>query len=70
MLNFWADLRRLYHRSEFDPAQRIILHCTSGCRSALAADRFLQMGYSNVAHLDGGFTAWKEAGRPVEDLAA
>jgi rhodanese-related sulfurtransferase len=24
------------------------------------------MGYSNVAHLDGGFTAWKDAGKPVE----
>jgi 3-mercaptopyruvate sulfurtransferase SseA len=25
------------------------------------------MGYANVAHLDGGFTAWKAAGRPVEE---
>ena len=43
-----------YHRREFDPARRIILHCASGGRSALAADTLRQMGYTNVAHLDGG----------------
>jgi rhodanese-related sulfurtransferase len=32
----------------------------------LAADTLQQLGYSDVAHLDGGFTAWKEAGQPVE----
>jgi rhodanese-related sulfurtransferase len=26
------------------------------------------MGYGNVAHLDGGFNAWKEAGNPVEEI--
>jgi 3-mercaptopyruvate sulfurtransferase SseA len=26
------------------------------------------MGYANVAHLDGGFKAWKAADRPVEDV--
>ncbi len=54
MLEFWADPTSPYHRSEFDPARRIILHCASGGRSALAADVLRQMGYANVAHLDGG----------------
>jgi rhodanese-related sulfurtransferase len=44
----------------------VILHCAGGGRSALAADTLQQMGYGNVAHLEGGFTAWKAAGQPVE----
>ena len=66
MLEFWADPTSPYHRPEFDPTQRVILHCASGGRSALAADTLKQLGYQNVAHLDGGITAWKAAGRPVE----
>ena len=70
MLEFYADPTTPYHRNEFDPACRVILHCASGGRSALAADTLQQMGYTNVAHLDGGFTAWKEAGQPVESPEA
>ncbi len=70
MLEFWADPTSAYHRAEFDPARRVILHCASGGRSALAADTLQQMGYANVAHLDGGLNAWKAAGRPVEDTPA
>jgi rhodanese-related sulfurtransferase len=66
MLEFYADPTSPYHRAEFEPARRLILHCAAGGRSALAADTLQQMGYTDVAHLDGGFTAWKQAGRPVE----
>jgi len=68
MLEFWADQTSSYHRAEFDPNRRVILHCAGGGRSALAADTLQQMGYANVAHLDGGFNAWKAAERPVEDV--
>ncbi len=68
MLEFYADPTSSYHRREFDPNRRTILHCAAGGRSALAADMLRQMGYANVAHLDGGFTAWKEAGRQVEEV--
>lgn len=66
MLEFWADPTSPYHRSEFDPARRIILHCASGGRSALAADLLQQMGYQRVTHLEGGLNAWKESGQSVE----
>ncbi len=66
MLEFWADPTSNYHRPEFDPGRRVILHCASGGRSALAADTLQQMGYENVAHLDGGLNAWRERGLPVE----
>lgn len=65
MLEFYADSTLPYHKEEFDPNRRIILHCASGGRSALATDTLQQMGYTNVAHLDGGLKGWKEAGRPV-----
>lgn len=66
MLEFLADPTSPYHREGFDPGRRIILHCAAGGRSALAADQLQRMGYTNVAHLDGGMGAWKEAGQPVE----
>jgi rhodanese-related sulfurtransferase len=66
MLEFWADPASPYHRPEFDPGRRVILHCASGGRSALAAETLAQLGYRNVAHLDGGFKAWKERGYAAE----
>jgi rhodanese-related sulfurtransferase len=48
-----------------DPERRVIVHSTGGARSALAAASLQAMGYVRVAHLDGGLTAWKRAGRPA-----
>lgn len=66
MLEFYADETLPYHKPEFDKEKRIILHCASGGRSALAAKTLKDMGYDNVAHLDGGLKAWKEAGFETE----
>ena len=70
MLEFYADPSSKYHKPELAPQRRVILHCASGGRSALAADTLQQMGYTNVAHLEGGFQAWKEGGHPVESASA
>ncbi len=66
MLEFYADPSLPYHKDELEPDKRIILHCASGGRSALGAATLQEMGYKNVAHLDGGIKAWQEAGKPVE----
>lgn len=66
MLEFYADPTSPYHRAEFEPGRRIILHCASGGRSALAADALAKLGYTHVGHLDGGLKAWKEQELPVE----
>ena len=66
MLEFYADPTLPYHKPEFKKDKRIILHCASGGRSALAASTLREMGYENVAHMDGGMKAWKEAGLPTE----
>jgi rhodanese-related sulfurtransferase len=67
MLEFYADPSLPYHKPEFDKTKRIVLHCASGGRSALAATTLKQMGYENIAHLDGGLKAWKDAGMPVAE---
>ena len=65
MLEFWADPSSPYHRDEFQPEKRVILHCASGGRSALAAQTLQELGYSNVAHMVGGIKAWNSSGRAV-----
>ena len=65
MLEFYADPALPYYKPEFRTENRIILYCASSGRSALAVQTLKSMGYTNVAHIDGGFKAWKEAGLPV-----
>lgn len=65
MLEFYADPSSEDHRAEFDPKRRTILYCAGGARSALAVETLQQLGYTSVAHLEGGFTAWPKAGLDV-----
>lgn len=68
MLEFRADPSTPYYNSELRTDRRIIVTCASGGRSALGTDLLQEMGYTNVANLDGGFKAWKEQGFPVEKV--
>lgn len=65
MLEFHADPVSPYHLDALAPERRVIVHCKSGARSALAAATLADMGYTRVAHLDGGIVGWREAGQPV-----
>jgi rhodanese-related sulfurtransferase len=65
MLEFYADASSPHHLPAFRQDGRIILYCASGGRSALAVKALQGLGYSNVAHLDGGFSAWRAAGFPI-----
>ncbi|MEO8706563.1 MAG: molybdopterin-synthase adenylyltransferase MoeB [Kofleriaceae bacterium] len=40
----------------------VVLYCQSGTRSVLAARSLVELGYTNVRSLAGGFTGWKRAG--------
>lgn len=62
MLEFWADPQSEYHKRYMDPQKRTIVYCAGGLRSSLAADVLQKLGYKNVAHLEMGFDAWKQAG--------
>ena len=46
--------------------QPIAVMCYGGRTSLVAARALLEMGYTDVRSVRGGFTAWKEAGLPVE----
>lgn len=65
MLEFHADPSSPYHKAELQPDRRVILHCASGGRSALAVHALRALGYHDVAHLDGGFKAWRSTGKRV-----
>ncbi|GJM14521.1 MAG: rhodanese [Pseudohongiella sp.] len=70
MLEFWADPASPYARDYFGEDKRTVVFCAGGGRSVYAVKALEEMGFSNVAHLAGGFTAWKEAGEEIEDIAA
>jgi rhodanese-related sulfurtransferase len=44
----------------------VVLYCGVGGRSALAAKSLADMGYDKVENLQGGWSAWTNAGLPVE----
>lgn len=67
MLEFWVDPESPYHREVFATDKKLVFYCAAGWRSALAGKAMLEMGLTNVAHIDGGFTGWKKAGGPVEE---
>lgn len=70
MLEFWIDPESPYHKSVFAQDKRFVFFCAGGLRSALAAETAQRMGLKPVAHIKGGFGAWKKAGGPVEDAPA
>jgi rhodanese-related sulfurtransferase len=68
MLEWYADPSSPYAKPEITSKQdgRVVLHCSHGGRSLLAADMMTKMGYKNVASMVGGFTDWEAKGLPVE----
>lgn len=67
MLEFWVDPSSPYFKEIFGSGKRFIFYCQSGWRSALATRTVQEMGMSPVAHVEGGFRAWKDAGGPVKE---
>ena len=65
MLEFWVDPESPYFKPELGEGRDLVLYCQSGWRSALATATLVDMGRDGVAHIGGGFSAWKEAGLPV-----
>ncbi|MEA2840049.1 MAG: hypothetical protein QOF41_1379 [Methylobacteriaceae bacterium] len=68
MLEFWIDPESPYHKPLFAEEKRFVFFCAGGMRSALAAQTAQHMGLRPVAHIEGGFKAWRDAGGPVEKL--
>jgi rhodanese-related sulfurtransferase len=66
MLEFWIDPESPYHKPVFAQDKRFVFFCAGGMRSALATQTAQRMGLKPVAHIAGGFGAWKKAGGPTE----
>ena len=66
MLEFWIDPKSPYAKQIFQEDKKFIFHCAGGLRSALAAKTAQDMGLKPVAHMAGGFAAWRDAGGAVE----
>ncbi len=43
-----------------------LLYCRSGARTRKAADQMQKAGFKKIYMLEGGITAWNEAGKPIE----
>lgn len=70
MLEFWADPASPYARDFFSEHRRTVLFCASAGRSVYAVKSLEDMGFTNVAQLQDGFSGWKAAGGEIEDTAA
>ena len=63
MLEFWLDPNSSYYKSnKIKEIKKMVLFCALGWRSALATKSLNDMGFKNVAHVDGGFDALKKSG--------
>ena len=63
MIEFWLDPESSYFKNnKIENNKDIVLYCALGMRSALATKSLVDMGFKNVAHVDGGFNALKRAG--------
>ena len=66
MLEFWIDPQSPYAKPIFQEDKKFVFYCAGGLRSALAAKTAQDMGLKPVAHISGGFAAWRGVGGPVE----
>jgi rhodanese-related sulfurtransferase len=58
--NFGEEIQKLNKKKTY------LLYCRSGSRTRKAADLMQKSGFKHVYMLEGGITAWKEAGKPIE----
>lgn len=65
MLEFLVDPDSPFHEEALAHSGEFVLYCSIGGRSALSAQRLQEMGIESVGHIEGGFSAWKEAGGPI-----
>ena len=66
MLEFWLDPESTYYQAnKIKNIKKMVLFCALGLRSALATKSLIDMGFKNVAHVDGGFDALKKTGLKI-----
>ena len=68
MLEFWIDPESPYHKEIFNQDKTYVFYCASAWRSALSTKTAMDMGLKPVAHIEGGFSAWKKVDGMIENL--
>jgi 2-hydroxychromene-2-carboxylate isomerase/rhodanese-related sulfurtransferase len=70
MIEFWVDPKSPYYKPVFQADKKFVFFCAAGWRSALTTAAVQEMAVlPNIAHIEGGFAAWKKSGAPVEAKA-
>ena len=64
-IEFLADDTHPLHNSALKKNADIVLVCGAGGQAALSGKTLNDMGFQNVSNV-GGFSAWKDAGGPVD----
>ena len=63
MLEFWLDPESSYYKErKIGEIKHMVLFCALGMRSALATKSLVDMGFNNIAHVEGGYDSLKNAG--------
>jgi rhodanese-related sulfurtransferase len=63
MIEFWLDPESSYYKEKkIKDIKKMVLFCALGWRSALATKSLADMGFKNIAHVNGGFDALKKTG--------
>ncbi|WP_372948045.1 rhodanese-like domain-containing protein [Mariniphaga sp.] len=64
MLEFRIGMEETWEDSGKNPPKKtdsIFVYCSTGGRGSLSAKALMQLGYTNVQSLQGGWNAWNEA---------
>ena len=66
MLEFWLDPQSNYYKeNKIGNIKKLVLYCALGYRSALATKTLMDMGFTNVFNVEGGFDGLKNAGLKI-----
>ncbi len=63
----YEQVEKLIHQFPAKKDAKILLYCQSGRMSDIAARTLVQLGYTNIWHLKGGMTDWRQQGYPLLD---
>ena len=61
----YTDIEQNLAKLPAEKNAKIMLYCSSGHMSTIAANTLVKLGYTNVWNLDGGMVAWQSAGYPL-----
>jgi len=50
---------------QLDKSKTVYVYCRSGHRSQIASNKLIEMGFSDVRNVEGGFLAWADKGYQI-----